>query len=183
MTILVACSSLLDVGHRLVRVFEAERTVEDGAQRADLIQRCQFGQASAVCPHEEERVLHPQHRQGALQVVGAKGVEHQVVPGEHLGEVGRSVVDDLIGTEIAHPVDISCAHSGRHVCTEVLGNLNRSGTKATGPSVHKDALARLHSVELRERLPSPDRRATATTCPGAPGHVAWPSCHLRQNRW
>src|SRR5207237_8669967 len=80
-------------------------------------------------------------------------VEDEVEIGEDFVELLRAVVDDLVGAELAHQLDVARAGGGRDVTTEVLRQLDGEGADAARAGVDQDALARLEMRDVDHRLP------------------------------
>ncbi len=83
------------------------------------------------------------HGKTAPERLAALGVEDEVEIGEHFVELLRAVVDDLIGAQLAHQLDVARADGGGHVTAEVLRELDRERPDAARSSVDQDALPRL----------------------------------------
>ena len=94
-----------------------------------------------------------QHAERLLEVLPAEAVQHQVVPVEELFEVLAAVVDDDVGAELAHEVDVAGADRGGDRGAEVLGELDRDRPDSAGAGVDEDPLPRLHVAPLDECLP------------------------------
>ena len=96
-----------------------------------------------------------QHAQRLFQRVPAKAVQNDVVTAEERFEILAFVVDDDVGAEALHQIDIRRAGSRRNDRAEMLGQLNGEGSQATGAGMDQDLLA-LASVALFR--PAPARR-------------------------
>ena len=87
----------------------------------------------------------------------ADGVEDHVVELAALGEVLVQVVDDLVGPERAHELDVLRVADGRDVRAGVLGQLHPGGADGSGRAVdeHARALADVRLPQAREREARP----------------------------
>jgi hypothetical protein len=85
----------------------------------------------------------PQHGETLLRHVAADGIERCVAAADHLREVLRPVVDDLIGAEAAHIVDIRRAGRGDHPRADMLGDLDGDAGDTAGAALNEDRFAAL----------------------------------------
>ena len=99
----------------------------------------------------------------------------------------RGVVDDVVGAEGVHEVDLRGAADAGDLGAERLRQLDGVGADAAGRAEHQDRLARLHAPDVDERL---QRRAAPTREPPRPGRRtgsracgrAWPLAPRRTRR-
>lgn len=68
-----------------------------------------------------------------------------------------AVVDDDVGTELLGGCDVRRRDGGGDGAAQVLGELDRDRSHATGPAVDEDGLALFHLAHLDEGLPGRER--------------------------
>src|SRR5207237_10288800 len=81
-----------------------------------------------------------EHGQRLREVVATKGVEHDVVAGEQLGEVCLRVVDDFVCAEVARLLLVVAVRSCGNVCAQVPGELDDCRAQSASASVNEDLL-------------------------------------------
>ena len=105
----------------------------------------------------DERAAWFEHAEGLLEGVSAEGVQYEFVVVHDAVEITGAVVDDQIGAEAFDPVDVRGARCGGHGRTEMLGQLNRDGSQATGSGMDEDFLAAVEIGPFDQRLPGGQR--------------------------
>ena len=88
----------------------------------------------------------------------AADVEDDVVALAILADVAVRVVDDVIGSQRPHEVQLLRARHGRDVRSEGLGDLHGEGPDASRCADHEDVLTCLHTPMVAQRLKSRDGR-------------------------
>src|SRR5216684_4332317 len=101
----------------------------------------------------DRQATRSEHGQRLREVVATKGVEHDVVVGERLGEVYLRIVDDFVCAEAAHLLLVVAVRSCGDVCAQVLGELDDCRAQSARASVNEDLLPRLDLCEVDQRLP------------------------------
>ena len=84
--------------------------------------------------------------------IAADRIEHGVAAGHHAGEILRVVVDDLVGAEAAHIVDVRCAAGGDDAGADIFGELNGETGNAAGAALDQDRLAALQFQRVFDRI-------------------------------
>ena len=75
--------------------------------------------------------------------LAADEVEDQVVVLDGIGEIGLAVVDDDIGAERAHEIEVGRPGGRRHHGPEMLGELHSEGADAAGAGMDEHAFPAL----------------------------------------
>ena len=92
-----------------------------------------------------------EHREGLRRDIAADGVEHRVAIAHDLSEVGRVVVDDLVGAELAQVGEVGRAGGRDDAGAEMLGELDGEARNAAGAALDQDRLAGLQLQRVLDR--------------------------------
>ena len=104
------------------------RVVGFHAQARETAARCPGarGEIDIATPHDrDQQTAGVQHADGAPGDVIANGVEHHIDAVDVSGEVGGTVVDELIGAQARDEVMLGRARSADYVSAASLGDLDR----------------------------------------------------------
>jgi hypothetical protein len=91
----------------------------------------------------------PEHREGFLHRLAADHIEDGITIADHADEILRVVVDDLVGAEAAHIVEIPRAGGDDDAGADVLGELNGETRDPAGAAANENRLA---ALKLQRRL-------------------------------
>ena len=73
-----------------------------------------------------------EHGERPLRDIATDRIEDRIAVGHHLCEIANVVVDDLIGAEAAHIVEIGGAGGGDYARADMLGEMNDKTGNPTG---------------------------------------------------
>jgi hypothetical protein len=112
------------------------------------------GEIDIATVHDrDQQSARAQHADGAPRGVTADGVEHHVRSVDMLGEVGGTVVDQLIGPQTRDEVMLDRARSADNVSAASLGDLDRQVPDAAAGPMDQYSLARRHLSGVHQGLP------------------------------
>src|SRR5580704_7951864 len=94
--------------------------------------------------------------QGARGDLTAHGIDHDVDIVHSVLDIGGGVIDDLVGADRAHVVDVGSRGGGDDRCALPVCELDRERSDATRAALDEDALAGLEVRAAEEREPGGD---------------------------
>ncbi|MNV68474.1 hypothetical protein D3C71_1613310 [compost metagenome] len=98
-----------------------------------------------------------EHLKRFVEYVRPQAVEDDVVIAQCRFERLRAVVDDNVGTQALHPIDVPGAGRRCDKSAQVFGKLDGDRSDTTGPCVYEDFLSWFHLCGLDQHLPGGQR--------------------------
>ena len=145
--------SRLVVGGALLRHEQHQTLPQERRDQRPAQLPAHAGEVAAVLTaDEDERAARSQGSPQPPHRGASADVEDQVVAASPVGEVLAGVVDDVVGAQRGHQVDLrGAAHAG-DLGAERLRQLDRVGADAAGRADHQHGLTGLHAPGVDERL-------------------------------